>query len=325
MALDQVQADYIKAQNEKEAAERAGKPPEPRPTPALPAPVIVEDNDDDEPAKGSTPDPGRSQRRRENRLRETAAEERGRRQALEELLAKGFLPPVEEKKAAQPKPEEDPEPKRENFPDDAAYYRALGFWEGKRGATEVIKKVTKEGQEAAAYGEWLDRVSEADTKYKEDVKLIPNFDEMSKAADQAAADDPTLRTDFMKRDVGLYSLIMESDVRAFMLHHFAEKPDDLRKILALNVGPQRDMFKRLEGRVEKLYSTEQRENVSDKKVPPKQETAAERDAKKPKPSEAGAPRGGSAPATTVKPYLEDGRTINPAWKALQNEREGLRR
>ena len=53
-------------------------------------------------------------------------------------------------------------------------------------------------------------------------------------------------------------------------------------------------------------------------------TAAERDARKAKPSEAVAARGGSAPAQEISPVLGDGRTLNPMWKERANMREGRR-
>jgi hypothetical protein len=315
------QAEYIKTQNEKEAAERAGKPVEP-PKPEQPA-VVAEIEDDEEEGKGGTPDPQRSARRRERGLVERAAKAEARAELLQELLDKGMTP----KQAAEvvdKQTDEDPEPQRKDFPDDAQYNRALGRWDARQEAAKLMG--TKEEKEEAKKQEeaWREGVKKMDAKAAEDVKLIPDWDETAKAMEKLEEEDSSLR--FAPSDQPtLFALLMQSDVRAFMYHHFAKNPDDLRKILAMKPNQQIPFFNRLEGRVEKLYSTEQQQNVSDKKAPPKQETAAERDAKKPKPSEAGAPRGGSAPVTTIKPYLEDGRTINPAWKAQQNEREGLRR
>jgi len=85
---------------------------------------------------------------------------------------------------------------------------------------------------------------------------------------------------------------------------------------------QTNLFRRLEGRVEKLHSAAAATTPAAKKAA---ETEAERDAKKAKPSEADAPKGGSAPAVEISPTLSDGRTMNPAWKERENARAAARR
>jgi len=318
MAFDQ--AEYIKKQNEREAADRAGKPVEPvKAAPAEPV-AVVEDEDEDDKEISDRGTPGdrarRSTRRTENRLREEAAEERGRRLALEGLLAQGIIPKPAETKEA--KKEEDPEPQRKDFPDDATYNRALGRWDARQEANALLGKRDEAADNAAAIEALRAEIIEADKKMNEDIKNIPDWDEVKASVNE---DAPTFNT---AEHPYLMRRIATSDVKAFVLHHLAKHPEDMQKLLDLttDLDRQAQVFSRLEGKVEKMYSTEKPKNVSEEK---KQETAADRDAKKPRPSESGSPRGGSAPVTTIKPFLEDGKTLNPAWKAQQNEREGLRR
>jgi hypothetical protein len=89
-----------------------------------------------------------------------------------------------------------------------------------------------------------------------------------------------------------------------------------------NPQEQIRLFHRLEGRVEGLYPKPATDKKDDAAAKPK--TAAERDAAKHKPSDAVAARGGSAPDSSPKPYLEDGKTVNPVWLARRNERERQR-
>ncbi len=315
--------EYIKTQNEREAANRVGKPVEPaKPAEPKPAEAVVslldEDPDDEKPGKA---DPARSQRRRERGLLERAAKAEARAEVLQELIDKGLSPKAAEAEVEKQEEAADPEPQRKDFQDDASYNRALGRWDARQETKAELGKRDQQAGNQAALTQLAGEIAEADTKYAEDKKLIPDYDEVA----QKALDDPESPTFSPAEQPYLLRRIATSDVRAFLLHHFATNPEDFKKALGMadNLPRQADFISRLEGRVEKLYSTKQAENVSEKK--PAVETAHERDAKKPKPSEIGSPRGGTAPVITVSPYLADGKTLNPAWKQQQNEREHLRR
>ncbi len=321
MAFDQ--QEYMRKQNEREAANRVGKPLEVV-TPVV-APVIeADDDDEEEPQPGARHDPGRSQRRRERGLLERAAKAEGRAELLQELIDRGMTPGAAAATvdAAAGKPAEDPEPQRKDFPDDAAHNRALGRWDARQETKAELAKRDQAADNAGQLDQLRADIAEADTKYTEDKKLISDYDEVA----QKALKDPEQPTFEAKDQPYLLRRIATSDVRAFLLHHFATNPADFKKALDLmdpnDLTRQANFISRLEGKVEKMYSTEKPANGTDGK---KTETAADRDARKPKPSEAGSPKGGSAPVVTISPYLSDGRTLNPAWKAQQNEREGLRR
>jgi hypothetical protein len=129
-------------------------------------------------------------------------------------------------------------------------------------------------------------------------------------------------------------LIATSDQKAFVMHHLAKHPAEMQKLLDLtgkgtpaDLDRQASAFRRLEGRVEGLHSSAKNGTDKDDKKnetkPP--ETAAERDARKNRPSESAAPRGGSAPVTDISPVLADGKTLNPAWKEQKNARAAARR
>jgi hypothetical protein len=315
--MDPAQVEYIRKQNEKEAAERAGKPPEP-------APVVVAtlpNDDDDDDSKGGSPDPQRSARRRERGLVERAAKAEARAELLQELLDKGMTHEAANEAIEVAKGNADPEPVRKDFPDDAAYYRALGRWDARQETAKALGERDKQTDQQRQNEQVFEEIRQAREKAQEDKKLVPNWDTLQAKAAQMEEEGilPTL-----EGRIFLSTRLAASDVQVFLYAYFIDHPEDLQKLIDLDsdkTRKQQDRFiSRLEGRVEKMYSTEK---PDDKK--PNQESAAERDARKPRPTADGAPRGGKAPAGTISPYLPDGRTINPAWKAQQNERESLRR
>lgn len=271
-----------------------------RNNPSLPRVPQPEVRTEAEPAE--TLQAARQVRRAQNRLREALGEERGRRLALEEVLKNGAPAP-----AVSPVVE-DPEPQRPQFKTDAEYNRALGRWDARQEANKVIGKVTEEQTQAEQDQEWNALLAANDRKMQEDIKLIPDWEDLVEEAKENAS----LLS--FPQDGQIERLVNASEYKAFLLAYFVKNPKELQALKELPQGPVviRN-FGRLEAKVEKLYTTEQI-----KKQEP--ETAAERDAKKHRPSAADAPRGGSAPVTTISPVLADGKTLNPAWKAQQNER-----
>ncbi len=303
---------YIAKRNETEAAVRAGKPLEPKPeVKAAPAAVVVEDDPsepDDVATEKHAPTLPRAVRRELNRLRTEKALAEGRLLAYQEMGIKPGEKP-------EPKPAvaaaDDPEPQRKDFPDDAAYNRALGRWDARQ---ETKKVIDTSDQEKQRIDELKREMAEADTQAAEDKKLFDDWDEKLKAG----AD---IEIDFtVQKDLAY--MMGTSKAYAKLLYYFADgHGEELQKLLDLNgnIMAQDRFFRKLEGRVETMYTTQQKS----KKPEAQAETAAERDAKKHKPSGADAPKGGSAPVTTIQPMNADG-TVNQAWLAQRNERSGRR-
>lgn len=308
--------DYIKNANEREQATREGKPIEPKPVAAVEPKPADAKPEDAKPADDRTDDEhehaGRVSRSTRRLLRQLGEAE-GRAKVLEELVKAGK---GESAKAAVV--EEDSEPKIADFKTYEDYTKALSTWAA-RGET---KKAVNENEQLEAMREQFRAM---DAKAAEDKKLLPDFDQV---AQEAIEDGPEFVPD---EHPTLMGLLATSDMKAFVLYHLAKHPAEFEKMLALSKTPGEQIraFARLEGRCEKLYGkepTEKSDEKAEKKIEEKKEpTVVERDAKKARPSEAVAARGGSAPANQVSPVLGDGRTLNPAWKERANEREGRRR
>jgi hypothetical protein len=304
------QAAFIRTENEKEAARRAGVAYVPKV--AEPAAAAAE-----------PPKPNRADRRALNHAQQELGAEKARREIAEAELAK-LKAAASTTAPAAAAVEEDPEPQRRAFTTDAEYTRAVSAWDRRKEA----KETAAQGAEAAANQKALEalqaEIIAADTKAVEDQKLIPDWDEVKKAAEESE-DQPEFTP---AEHPYLMRMIATSDVKAFVLHHLALHPEEMQKLLAesSDLVAQTSRFRRLEGRVEKLHSSAAK--ADDKKPAPAAaavETEAERDAKKAKPSEAGAPTGGSAPAMELSPVLADGKTMNPAWKERENARAAARR
>lgn len=304
-------AAYIKNANERDRARREGK------TVAAPAAAAA-------PATETKTDPpvrlSRSERRAQNRLREELGVERGKRELLEAQLQE-----LQKGKTAEIKPaaaDADPEPKRTDFQSDAEYNRAMGRWDARQETKKELAKRDTTAANEQQLAALREEIAAADRKAEDDKKLIADWDDTAKAAQ----DDPE-QPEFTPADHPyLMRMIATSDVKAFVLHHLAKNPKEMQKLLDLSgdLEKQAAAFRRMEGRVEKLH-TKPAAKTAETKTETKTETAAERDAKKAKPSEATAATGGSAPATQVSPVLADGKTLNPAWKELQNSRAAARR
>lgn len=298
-------AAFILEQNEKEAARKAGTPYVPK---------AAASAAEAEAAAAAAKPPNRQDRRALNHAQQQLGAEKALRERAEAelaLLKKGTAAPA----AAV---EEDPEPQRRAFTTDAEYTRAVSAWDRRNEAKAAAQKETETAANQKALDALQAEIVAADAKAVEDQKLIPDWDAVRIAASEAE-DQP----EFVPAEHPyLMRMIATSDVKAFVLHHLAVHPEEMEKLLdsTSDLVAQTNLFRRLEGRVEKLHSAAAK--PADKK---KAETEAERDAKKAKPSEADAPKGGSAPATEISPTLADGRTMNPAWKERENARAAARR
>lgn len=304
---------YIAKQNEAQQAKLTGaqpaakteekKPDAPKADdkPAATTQASGEGEPDDKHTSGNGSHLSRSQRREFNRLQRELGEAKGRNALLEELIAKGVVKPGDvakpETAAAESK---DPEPKRADFADYDEYLRATSRWEGRNEAVKVVAKQQGETEQLTAF---KSRLQAASTKCEADIKLLPDWDEVTKAANE---DGPEVEWD---KHTTLTGMIGTSDVQAFVLYHFAKNPDALEKMLELTKDPNEQIrqFHRLEGRLEKLYTKEtaaqaaesaKGETPKDRTTPEKaaqaRETTADRDARKPKPSAEVAARGSSS-------------------------------
>lgn len=258
--------------------------------------------------EGETPRLPRSTVRELNKLRTEAAEERGRRLALEDL----------QKGKPEPKSivSDDPEPLRKDFATDAEYGRAAGRWDARQEAKKLLESKDAEAEKSAGYRTLL---NEADEKFKVDKAAIEDWD----AAVEEARENPEQPEFVPAQHPILFGALAVSDVRAYILHYWAKNPLELQKLL--DMSPTKEMsksaaeeagraqaraFNKLEGRVETVYSNKQEKKEPEKK---KALTAAEVDAKLPKPSEAIAPKGGTPTDGQVSRFLADGVTVNPVY------------
>lgn len=310
MAFDA--AGYIKTANEKDAAIRAGKPVE---TPAAAATTEVAKPATEvvKPAEEPHARSSRSERREIRNLLRQVGELTGRLKVYEET---GKQPVA----AADP----DAKPERAKFASDAEYTAALVGWQGKQ-----------ESGKQAEQAEFQQRITDMAAKRDEDIKLIPDWEAVSKAA--AADEDAPVFT--LSDHPTFHMLLASSEYQALAMHYFAQHPDELEEILELTDKPAKQIeeFRALEGHLRreyrKLKAAAPAGHKGDKGEKRPEQKAEEKKAepekppekKLPRPSESVSVKGGSTPAGEVSPYLADGKTMNPAWKEQRNMREGLRR
>ena len=315
-------AEYIKNANAKEQTAREGKPVIETPVAAVPA----KSGDASGSSQAAEPveDSGEHARlsRSQRRLMRQLGEAEGRAKALEEMIGKlqGVKPAQQDTAAAAT--DADPEPKEADFKTWNEYTAALSKWAARQETTKALSKAEEKTKATEELESYRQHVRAMDVKAQEDIKKLSDWDEVSK---QATEEGPEFNPD---EHPNLMGLIASSDMKAYVLYHFAKHPEDLERMLELSKKPgdQIRQFARLEGRVEKLYGdgVEAKPAAEKSKAAAATPTAAERDARKAKPSEAVAARGGSAPAQEISPVLGDGRTLNPAWKERANMREGRR-
>lgn len=306
---------YIKQANENEAAKR--------PTPGEPGAAAA--------AEAEAPKLPRSVRRQLNTLLRENGELAGR---LKELELKAGSPSAAATAAngATKTPGagatvEDPEPVRKDFADDATYNRAVGKWDARQEARAAIDKLRKDGDAEAGAEEFMEHVAAMDTQAASDIALIPDWDEVAAAAqddDNRVEFDPAAHPTFI-------ALLAQSDVKAWVLYHFAQHQGELKAILELTSKPERQIhaFARLEGRIERLYDPEEKRKAAQASQTPgdkgkgkdrtntpsgNERRTSELDARKPKPSSEVAARGGSAAP-------EEPPIGSAAWMARRNQQQ----
>jgi len=311
---------YQKQANEQEQAHRNGKPLEPpiaeKPKePEKPKEAAAEESDTEKERRIS-----RSDRRRLKAFEE-AAEWKGKYEALQSVV--GTLGGKSE--AAPPIGQDDPEPQRAAFTSDADYNRALGRWDARQEAKKEVSAVREETTAKEQREQWESHLRAMSAKAQEDIKQFKDWDEVAK---EAAESEDAIEW-FPNEHPTLMGLIASSDIQAAVTYHFAKHPDELQRMLDMSKDPNAQIraFARLEGRIEKLYSSEEPEK--DKAAPALEETlkdrthpaeeksgrnSAVRDSGKPRPSTEVAARGGSAPPGDI-------RIGSPEWHRRENERE----
>lgn len=311
--------DYIKQANEQEQAGRNGKPiippiAEKPKEPEKPKEVAGEESDTEKDKRIS-----RSDRRRLKAFEE-AAEWKGKAEALQSIVDR--LGGKSE--AAPPSGQDDPEPLRTAYSSDADYNRALGRWDARQEAKKEVGKVREDDTKREQREQWESHLRAMSAKAQEDIKGFKDWDETAKAAAESEDaiewvpdEHPTLM-----------GLIASSDIQAAVTYHFAKRPEELQKMLNMSKDPSAQIraFARLEGRIEKLYSSEEpekpaaqavEETLKDRTHPAEEKSgrnSAVRDSGKPRPSTEVAARGGSAPPGDI-------RIGSPEWHQRENERE----
>jgi hypothetical protein len=293
----------------------------------VPEPAKPEDHDGGQSGRLS-----RSERRRVNNLLREVGELKGRLSVYEEM---GLKP---ESKTAKPGPAAEAEPKYDDFSDEDAYRRALIKWEAKQAAREEVDKTREELDASAQSQRWNAHLAEMDAKFAEDQKLIPDW-----AAIAEEAQDLEFTPD---EHPALFAMLMRSDQRALVLHHFATHPKAFEDMLAVSSNDPDELivkFHRLEGRMEDKYEEMKKQKEGKPKPdaspaaqagtpqeaakePPAEpkdrthpaeeasvsgRTAVDRDVHKPKPTAEVAARGGSAPP-------EEPPIGSAAWMARRN-------
>lgn len=299
-------------------AKRNGAPVPAKPEPAAQAKAEespkpgqpAADKDEDESHGDRLP---RSARREMNRLREEAAEARGRLAMLQELQAQGFTR-AEAKAAVEAKPA-NVEPTRDQFASDAEFIQASAKFEAHKALKEANAKQTAD----AEMQELLKTANANTAKYEADAA---NFEDWEDAQEAMAA----ISLDGANTEM-LVGLFAESDQRAGVSYYWAKHPDEFREFLKMSPKAQIRTFHRLEERVEQLYSKKAAADAGAAQAPPKPsakdrttpekpaqgaQTAADRDVRKPRPSTEVAARGGTAPP-------EEPPIGSPAWMARRNQ------
>lgn len=302
--------EYIQKANEKEAAAR---------TPGL-APIATRTVDPTPAAtepEGQTPKLPSSVRRELNRLRVQLGEAQGELKILREIKVPEKSGEKTGEKATEVVQEAAGEPQRAKFPagavGDVDFTKALAKY------TTDQTNAVRDQQAATAQ-----RIKDMGAKCEEDFKLIPDWKAHAKDAEE---NGPEIKWD-APENYQFSMLLGTSEYQAMALDYYATHPDELQEIVAMKGVAQIAEFRALEGHLKREYSKlkkqaatpagQQTDGKGEKKEVKPAEAAR---TKLPQPSESVAARGGSAPPTEVSPYLADGKTINPAWKEMRNQKE----
>lgn len=329
---------YIQERNEREALERRGEKPAAAAAVAEAPKAEEPKGDDKEPEGRHEIQIPRSVRRKLNELLRENGELAGELKALKERFEASA---AGSKKADHPPaPDANAKPERKDFASDADFAAASGVWAARQ-----------ESASAKQLADFEKRLKSMSAKAEEDIALIPDFEDHIREAEENGP-----KVDLAKDHPTLVMLIGLSEYSAFVLDHFATHPDEYEEMLALTKTPEKQIeeFHRLEGYLKRVYieakkkaaqagksgesvqSTDKSEKSKDRNEADGSHSASQSGSpaqgktepaktKLPPPSEAGAPRGGSAPVSDLSPFLADGKTVNPAWKERRNQRALARR
>lgn len=318
---------HMAKRNAADAAQAGVKEPEPakRETPVAQEPA---DNEPEVTLEQHTPKLPRSVRRELNQLRERSARVEGELEAYKKL---GVQPPKPEAATTTTSTDDDPEPVQANFGTVEEFTRALNRWDARQETKKLLQKQVDDGKAGQQVETLKTTLQEMDKRATEQAKLIPDWDEVAKKAE----DNPDLNFSF-EAHPNLALRMGQSDVRALLMYHFAKFPEEFKAIVKLtdDLVAQDRAISRLEGRIEKLYAEyltpEGKEAKPAAQAAPKGKdrsdpadgvqpgrNSAERDAGKPRPSSEVSARGGSAAPNTP--------TIgSPEWMAERNLIESKR-
>ena len=313
--------------NELERSQRTGEEPkfiEPKVPEVKAEPAKVDAKTEEKAKEDRFSTLPRFARREIERAREEAAEERGRRKAIEEHIASlKSGANTEETKVEAPSA-----PVRANYASDAEFYEAR---------TEYVAEKKVETALAAEREERERQIAEElrFSQNKAAADLLPDWEDVAKLARGEAEDEDGNKIPGINIQSKLILTLLEkTENTAFVLYHFAKHPDELRKLddMASNPWLQSKAFWRLEERVEKLYTANTTTNKAagasageTEKGTPKEErtspekteqvrAAAERTSAKPKPSMEVAAMGGSAVPDEPKPGSKE-------WVLKRNQNE----
>ncbi len=157
---------------------------------------------------------------------EFAAAQYNEKRLAEERAERAERERDEARKAAEPAKKEAEEPKREAFADDKAYQDALIDWRVDQRIKLREQEDAKERQKAKEAQIMAD-ASERIAKARE---LVPDFDEVVSAAD-----------DIIPSHIAAY--MQESEMFAELGYHFAQHPEDLKKLADMPARTYSDLLK----------------------------------------------------------------------------------
>lgn len=162
----------------------------------------------------------------------------GRKEAESELLRQGVTPRQAAAAVDKPAASEDQEPKREEFEDYETYLRALGRWEGRKGAREEHVRVGKEAEERSR----VEQEKRAATEFKKRANtLMDEFPDFGNVIEEA---EGVMITDTMGRE------IQDSPVGPRILYELAKNPEEAARIAELAPKAQVREILKLESRYE---------------------------------------------------------------------------
>jgi hypothetical protein len=325
-------------QDKTELSARKGTPTETTP-PAAPATPAAETSKTPPPAKTEPPAAAegedeeltltRAQRRRIRNAEKERDQALGRLAAYEEMAKNGLLKTATaDSTPAAPSTPAGP-PQRADFETESAFAIAVSRFEAQQAVATSDEKRAQEAAEEQDRLATQAAIAEANAAFENQKAEYPDLDEAIESLKEVP---------FNANEQGtLLMLIAKSPERAGIAVHWHQNPESLKYIMGLDPEKQISAFQRLEGRIEgqreikkSLGSKSEQQapppaKVAQPAAPPKAKaTVAATDAAKAPPSESVKVKSGEGVTGMPSMTLDDG-SINPAWKAWQNEKDGLRR